>query len=146
MIYNIYLAVLNVRYLKGFLVTTRWISATSDWTEIPGVSVVASLSGIVSICGCKLMPVPRLYSATRSSSVISQTATILVTVLFSAPMEETDLFLILTLSLDKIFVKYSFVRCPIVHDMCQERKLFITPLALLYIQKICNFLWAPFSC
>ena len=71
---------------------------------------------------------------------------ILVTVLFLAHMGETDLFLILKLSLDKIFVKYSFVRCPIVHDMCQERKLFIRPLALLYIQKICNFLWDPFSC
>ena len=48
-------------------------------------------------------------------------------------MGQTDLFFILKLSLDKIFVKYSYVRCPIVHDMCQERKLFIRPLALLYI-------------
>ena len=39
----------------------------------------------------------------------------------------------LGVSQDKIFVKYSFVRCPVVHDMCQERKLFIRPLALLYI-------------
>ena len=56
---------LSVRYLKGFLVTTRWISATSDWTEVSGVSVVASSLGVVFICTI-VMPAPLSCSAPRS--------------------------------------------------------------------------------
>ena len=50
--YNIHLAVLNVRYLKGFLATTRWISATSVWTGAPKAIDGVSLSCIAFIGGC----------------------------------------------------------------------------------------------
>ena len=50
--YNIHLAVLNVRYLKGFLATTtRWISATSVWTGVPKASDGVSSSCIAFIGG-----------------------------------------------------------------------------------------------
>ena len=71
--YNIYLAVLKVRYLKGFLVAMRWILATFDWVKVPRASDDATLLVVAFICGCITKSsrelVKRPHSVLGSSSV-----------------------------------------------------------------------------